>query len=203
MKEANGVPLPRRTPPPRPQPASLPLGLTDDMANHGVLPGDPLFSVVKELADAVRVVADGSQALNASVQAAAAEEVGKAVDRIGEVEALALDRLASSLERMAVSGDRRLSWKLSGIIAAGGLVVLLVGGGIGWYAGRSASVAVTGELGAAFQDGPEAGRLWLKLWRENDPVKALSKCEGVGGFEQGGRRGCWVPLWLEAAPAPK
>jgi hypothetical protein len=181
----------------------MPAAVERELRDAGVTPDDPLFPVLRTLADTVQRVADGSKALNASVQAAAADEVGKAVERIGEVEERALDRLASALDRMALAGDRRLHWKVAALVGVGLTAAVVVGGVGGWFLGRASSVVVVGELGAAFQDGPNAGRVWLRLWRENDPVEALKKCEGSAGFEERGRRGCWVPLWLEPAPPPR
>jgi hypothetical protein len=199
LREEDGHPLPSTS-----RPASaMPTDVRRELADDGVLPGDPLYRIVTKLADTVQAVADGSKALNEAVQAAAAEEVGKAVVRIGEVEERAVERLASALERSAEQEGRRLHWKAAGLAGLGLVAALTVGGGAGWLAGRSATHVVEGELAAAFQDGPDAARAWLKLWRQNNPVVALERCKGNAGFEQGGRRGCWVPLWLEPASSPR
>lgn len=206
--EATGVKLEEpapAVPPPPVKPAALPMpaAVERELKDAGVTPDDPLFPVLRTLADTVQRVADGSRALNESVQAAASAEVGNAVERIGAVEEEALERLASALDRMALAGDRRLHWTVAAAVGAGLSVAVAVGAVGGWFLGRSSSVAVAGELGEAFAAGPDAGRVWLRLWRENDPVKALERCGGSAGFEESGRRGCWVPLWLEPAPPPR
>lgn len=199
MREKDGHPLPQAS---RPA-AAMPDEVRRDLADDGVLPGDPLYRVVVRLADTVQAVAEGSKALNEAVHAAAADEVGKAAARIGEIEERALERLVLGLECRVGHEGSQLRWKAAGLAGLGLVAALAVGGSAGWMAGRSATHVVEGELAAAFQDGPDAARAWLNLWRQNNPLVALERCKGTAGFEQGGRRGCWVPLWLEPASSPR
>jgi hypothetical protein len=83
-----------------------------------------------------------------------------------------------------------------------------LGGGY-WWGSSTAQAAIhetEAGLQAAFNDGPEAARLWLALMLWNDPTHALAQCSGYAGFVQDGRKACTVPLWIEkpvAAPPPR
>jgi hypothetical protein len=63
LREEDGHPLPSTS-----RPASaMPTDVRRELADDGVLPGDPLYRIVTKLADTVQAVADGSKALNEAV----------------------------------------------------------------------------------------------------------------------------------------
>jgi hypothetical protein len=173
------------------------------MAENGMRPEDGLYPILSELAVLVEKVAAGTEALNESVRTTADEEAGRIAKLFKDLEAGSADRLAAGIDRAVAGAARRLHWRMAAAVGGSLFCVALLAGYGGYLWGRADSLVVEGQLGAAFQDGPDAARIWLRLWRENNPAAALERCAGAAGFERGGRRGCWVPLWLEPAPVPQ
>lgn len=78
-------------------------------------------------------------------------------------------------------------------------------GALGYFTGRLWWDAELKRLEPAAQRlvGTESGKIALKLVQHNDLTEAVASCrEGNNAFTVGGRRACYVPLWLEGPPPP-
>jgi hypothetical protein len=167
--DATAEPRAEAAPPPRPGHAaerpvdSLLSRVQSGMAENGVRPGDGLYPILSELAVIVEKVASGTEALNASVRTTADQETEKVSKLFEALEKGSADRLAAGIDRAVSEAARRLHWRNAAAVGGVLFCVALLAACGGYLRGRADSHVVEGELGAAFQDGPDAARIWLTL----------------------------------------
>lgn len=88
---------------------------------------------------------------------------------------------------------------------AGALVILLLVAGAYLYTagvtlGRTQGENSAHAMQAAMKYNPEGALIWGKLMTYNDPVKAMALCEKDITVGPGGRRSCFLPVWIDPIP---
>ena len=138
-----------------------------------------------------------------------ADAVTQAERELAAREAAVISKLAPQLARATEQAVRARLWtiKFRTIVASAGGTVLLglatlgAGYSLGHAAGRDEGLRTTDAIvAAARRDGPDAAVLWARLMANNDPRPAMAACE-KSLAQQGGRRACPLPVWLDP-PAP-
>lgn len=196
----------------------------------GILRDDPMMPLLTALANAIRYlgartsqsdrIADqASRRTLEAIQQARANadaETLRFQAELAKTEADFIRRVGASI---ASSADEALTRRVrvldrnSILIAAAVLVGTAgacLGGGYWWGSSnaRAGFHETEVRLQAAFSNGPDDAKLWLDLMNWNTISVGLRACSkpGVSAF-QDGRRGCAVPLWIEAplpsAPDPQ
>ena len=119
-----------------------------------------------------------------------------------------LSRQADASMRDAATKHRlRLERKSSLIAGAVVAACLFLGGGggywLGWSSGRQSVETTERQIAMAFQAGPDAADIWLRLMRNNDPRRALDHCSGSAVWSDNGRQACSIPFWIDGPGAPE
>lgn len=174
----------------------------------GILPGDPLHPLIGALTRLAKAVGDGTEPLTRQVQATADAEADRLTARAAELERQSAKRLTAVIEQAgsrAAGVERAVRWRAAALIAC---AVAVVGAGgaaggfaVGWRQGQAAVAVTEREVAEAFRYGPGAAAAWATLLRNNDPEEAVRACRALALEATGGRRACYVPLWIEPAPA--
>lgn len=168
----------------------------------GIIPGDPLYPLIRCLQEIVGRVERGSAALQDSVQHAGDAQVARIEKRAAELEVSGAERLSRAIERAALLDRRRGVFRLAVVVGCCVVGAGVIGAGFGYAVGRATVGQVEGEVAAAFRDGPGAAADWARLMRLNDPRAALARCAGPLVREVEGRTACFVPLWISEGSTP-
>lgn len=163
----------------------------------GIGDDKPLFLVLEMLFDTAAAAKD------------AVQDGARGLTQEGEADLIKrISRQADASMRDAVTKHRlRLERKTS--LIAGGVAVacLVLGGGggywFGWSTGRQSVETMERQVSAAFQAGPEAAGVWLRLMTNNDARKALDHCSGSAVWSDNGRKACSIPFWIDGPGAPQ
>jgi hypothetical protein len=153
---------------------------------------------LRQILDIARQAADAETArFRAGLDAIKADVIHSVARQIGQSADAALTRRVRVFSRNTA------------LIAAAVLVGSILGAfGAGYWRGSSTANAaihdtVAGLQAAAFDQGPDAARLWHNLMTWNRIEDALAQCHGNALSRQVGRLACDVPLWIEKpVPAP-
>jgi hypothetical protein len=163
----------------------------------GIRDDKPLFLVLEMLFDtaaaAKDAVQDGARGLTQEAEADLVKRIARQAD--------ASMRNAAAKHRLRLERKTAL---IAGTVAAACLV-LGGGGGYwwGWSSGRQSVETTQRQVAMAFQAGPDAAGIWLRLMRNNDPRKALDHCSGSAVWSADGRQACSIPLWIDGPGAPE
>ena len=163
----------------------------------GIGDDKPLFLVLEMLFDtaaaAKDAVQDGARGLTQEGEADLIKRISRQAD--------ASMRDAATKHRLRV--ERKTSLIAGGVAAA--CLVLGGGGGywFGWSSGRQSVETTERQITAAFQAGPDAAGVWLRLMRNNDPRQALDHCSGSAVWSDNGRQACSIPFWIDGPGAPE
>jgi hypothetical protein len=163
-------------------------GIGDDKPLFLVL--EMLFDTAAAAKDAVR---DGARGLTQEGEADLIKRISRQAD--------ASMRDATTKHRLRV--ERKTSMIAGGVAA--GCLVLGGGGGyrFGWNTGRQSVETTERQITAAFQAGPDAAGVWLRLMQNNDPRRALDHCSGSAVWSDNGRRACSIAFWIDGPGAPE
>ena len=163
----------------------------------GIGDDKPLFLVLETLFDtataAKDAVQDGARGLTQEGEADLVKRIARQAD--------------ASMRDVAAKHRLRLERKTSLIAGAVAAACLLIGssGGywFGWSSGRQSVETTERQIAMAFQAGPDAAGIWLRLMRNNDPRKALDHCSGSVVWSDNGRQACSIPFWIDGPGAPE
>ena len=163
-------------------------GIGDDKPLFLVL--EMLFDTAAAAKDAVR---DGARGLTQEGEADLIKRIVRQAD--------------ASMRDATVKHRLRLEWKTSLIAGGVAVVCLILGGGggfwFGWSSGRASVETMERQIATAFQAGPDAADVWLRLMKNNDPRQALSHCSGSAVWTDNGRQACSIPLWIDGPGVPE
>lgn len=163
-------------------------GITDDKALYQVM-----LTLYVASETALATVKSGARGLTPEGEADLIKRISRQADA----------SLRDAVTKHRLRLERKTSLIAGGVVAA--CLVLGVGGGYwyGWSGGRNSVQVIERQVATAFQAGPDAAGVWLRLMQHNDPRQALEHCTGSAVWSDSGRQACSIPLWIDGPGAPE
>jgi hypothetical protein len=163
----------------------------------GIVDDKPLFQVLMTIFVAAETAL-------ATVQAGA-----RGLTQEGEADLIRRITRHADVSMRDAATKHRLRLERKSSVIAGGIFAacIAIGGGggywYGWSTGRSSVETTERQLATAFQAGPDAADVWLRLMKHNDPRRALDHCTGSAVWSDNGRQACSIPLWIDGPGSPE